>query len=129
MMRLVTVVLLAAYAWAASSSSADRADGGQRAVPIGKVVLWGCRTDTGVTVSNVGQCRVPSEATSGVTAISASDFHNLALKTGGLVIAWGCRGRGSYGQCSVPAAARSGVTAIAAGERASFALTKSGRVL
>jgi len=64
-----------------------------------------------------GQTNVPDAALNGATAISAGDFHNLALKDGG-VIAWGNR----YGEGSVPDAAKSGVTAIAAGRGHNLAL-------
>ena len=90
---------------------AGLASGGQRAVSTGKVIVWGCRSSPGIPgiiARNYGQCSVPPTATSGVTAISAGFFHNLALKTGGRVIAWGCHGKGNYGQCRVPVTAGSG---------------------
>ena len=84
------------------------------------MVAWGCAVD------NVGQCTVPGEATSGVSAIAAGGFHSLALKGGG-VIAWGCGI--DTGACSVPGAATSGVTAIAAGPYHSLALKQDGSVV
>jgi hypothetical protein len=56
---------------------------------------------------------VPS-GLSGVTAIAAGQFHSLALKGDGTVVAWGCGAGGDSGQCSVPSGL-SRVTAIAAG--------------
>ena len=72
-------------------------------------------------------CTVPAAASSGVTAIAAGPFHDLALKDGG-VIAWGCGFGIPAGQCSVPPEATSGVTIIAAGSSYSLAL-KNGGVL
>jgi hypothetical protein len=51
-------------------------------------------------------------AQSGVTAIAAGQYHTVALKSDGTVVAWGDN---YYGQTNVPVAAQSGVTAIAAG--------------
>ena len=72
----------------------------------GAVVAWGCGS----------ACVVPSEAASGVVAISGGPWHSLALEQSGNVVAWGC-GPGTFdaGQCTVPVEASSGVTAIAAG--------------
>ena len=70
-----------------------------------------------------GQCTVPAAATSGVTAIAAGDAHSLALKQGGTVLAWGCRGSTDDGQCSVPASAGRWATAISASEAQSLALS------
>src|SRR6476660_6217014 len=79
--------------------------------PPGSVIAWGCSGE-----NDWGQCTVPAAAASGVTAISAGEFHSLAVKNGG-VIAWGCKGESlgdptDVGQCTVPSAARSGVTAV-----------------
>ena len=46
-----------------------------------------------------------------MTAIAAGDFHSVALRSDGTVVAWGYNGSG---QTNVPAGL-SGVTAIAAG--------------
>ena len=62
----------------------------------------------------------PTEAASGVTAISGGFYHSLALKQGGSVISWGC-GFG-VGECTVPPEAASGVTAIAAGQYQNLAV-------
>ena len=62
-------------------------------------------------------------------AIAASQYHSLALKADGSVIAWGCLLGGDYRQCTVPATARSGVIAIAAGVGQSLALKQDGSVI
>jgi hypothetical protein len=68
-----------------------------------------------------GQCSIPPEATSGVTAIAAGSSYSLALKNGG-VLAWGCKAGVEHGECSVPPAAASSVNTIAAAS-APLALT------
>ena len=55
-----------------------------------------------------------------MTAIAAGDYHSLALKGDGTVVAWGCANGADEGQCSVPSGL-SRVTAIAAGEYHSLA--------
>jgi uncharacterized repeat protein (TIGR01451 family) len=88
----------------------------------GGVLAWGCSG-----AADFGQCTVPAEASSGVTAIAANERHSLAMKSDGRVLAWGCTGGGNdYGQCTVPAAASTGVTAIAAGNYHSLALKSNG---
>src|SRR5205814_7213849 len=62
-----------------------------------------------------------------VTAIAAGQFHSLALKADGTVVAWGAGkpgGSGSedYGQSTVPPALH-GAVAIAAGYNHSLAVT------
>ena len=64
----------------------------------------------------------------GVTAIVASDYHSLALKSDGTVVAWGCGGFTDFGQCSVPAGL-SDVVAIAASQAHSLALKSDGTVV
>jgi Regulator of chromosome condensation (RCC1) repeat len=96
--------------------------GAAQATTAGSVVAWGCGGG-----ANYGQCAVPAAATSGVTAIAAGDFHSLALKEDGSVVAWGCGA--DFGQCTVPVAAASGVTAIAAGYAHSLALKQDGSVV
>jgi hypothetical protein len=63
-----------------------------------------------------------------VTAIAAGQFHSLALKGDGTVVAWGCGAGGDFGQCSVPSGL-SRVTAIAAGYADSLALKGDGTVV
>jgi hypothetical protein len=62
-----------------------------------------------------------------VTAIGAGQFHSVALKGDGTVVAWGCR-TFDEGQCSVPSGL-SGVTAIAAGFAHNLALRTDGSVV
>ncbi len=95
-----------------------------QATPTGKVIAWGCPV-----FADVGQCSVPAAASSGVTAVAASDSHSLALKEDGSVIAWGCLLGGNFGQCVVPTSVASGVTAIAAGFAHSVALKQDGSVI
>lgn len=85
--------------------------------PLGGVSAWGDNT--------FGQTSVPAAAKSGVAAISAGDFHTVALKTDGTVIAWG---RGSEGQTDVPAGLSS-VKAIAAGYDHTAALKMDGTIV
>jgi Regulator of chromosome condensation (RCC1) repeat len=89
----------------------------------GGVIAWGCGDG-----ADVGQCNVPPEATSGVTAVAAGDYNSLALKQDGSVVAWGCGGVAAD-QCAVPPAATSGVTAVAAGYDHSLALKQDGSVI
>jgi alpha-tubulin suppressor-like RCC1 family protein len=100
------------------------AAGAAEATATGSMVAWGCGGGL-----DVGQCTVPAAAASGVTAIAAGPFQNLALKQDGSVIAWGCGDVTNWGQCTVPAAAASGVTAIAAGYAHSLALKQDGSVI
>src|SRR5438128_2453216 len=91
--------------------------GAAQAAAAGRPVAWGCG----------GQCSVPG-GLSGVTAIAAGDYHSLALKSDGAVVAWGCGSFENNGQCSVPGGL-SGVTAIAAGNSHSLALKRDGTVV
>ena len=59
-------------------------------------------------------------------ACSGGDFHSLALKSDGSVIAWG---RNHYGQSTIPSGAATGVVAIAAGRSHSLALKSDGSVI
>ena len=82
------------------------------------VVAWG---------NNFGwQSTVPA-GLNDVIAIAAAEYHNLALKRDGTVVAWGC-GIANHGQCSVPAGL-SGVIAIAANDFHSLALKRDGTVV
>ena len=95
--------------------------GAAEGAPAGRVVAWGCQ-DGG----NWGQCNIPSGLTT-VTAVAAGQYHSLALRRDGTVVAWGC-GANAPGQCSVPTGL-SGVTAIAAGTDQSLALRSDGTVV
>jgi len=90
---------------------------------VGQVLAWG-ENDTG------NQCRIPTAATNGVTAIAGGGYHTIALKDGA-VLAWGAGETYTgtypeYGQSIVPTAAQSGVTAIAGGELFTIALKDGG---
>ena len=84
----------------------------------GVVTAWGANWN--------GQCDIPTDAQSGVTAIAGGYGHTIALKSTGSVLAWGYNWAG---QCTVPTAAQSGVTAIAGGEHHTIALKSTGSVL
>lgn len=84
------------------------------AIP-GKVSGWG-RND-------FGEMDVPAAAQSGVTAIAAGWFYNVALKNDGSVMAWG-----SSSWTNVPVGL-SNVSAIAAGATHSVALKNDGTVV
>ncbi|HMX29772.1 MAG TPA: RCC1 domain-containing protein, partial [Blastocatellia bacterium] len=60
-----------------------------------------------------------------VPAIAAGDFHSLALKSDGTVVAWG---NNVSGQTTIPGGL-SNVTAIAAGDFHSLALKSDGTVV
>lgn len=87
---------------------------GARVSAQGAVAAWGLGSTPSVLV-------VPSDATSGVSAISAGSAHNVALKSG-KVIAWGDN---TYGQATVPAGASSNVISAAAGGSHSLAVRKA----
>ncbi|MHB8522768.1 MAG: ice-binding family protein [Limisphaerales bacterium] len=82
----------------------------------GTVVVWGDNSD--------GQTAVPA-GLSGVTAIAAGLYFNVALKNDGTVLAWGDN---SYGQTTV-SAGLSGVTAISAGGYHAVALKSNGTLV
>ena len=58
----------------------------------------------------------------GVVAVAAGQYHNVALKNDGRVVAWG---QNDFGQTNVPTIAQSGVLAIAAGYGHTVALIGS----
>src|SRR5438874_11198116 len=95
--------------------------GAAQASAAGRVVAWGCQGG-----GNWGQCNIPAGLTA-VTAVAAGQYHSLALRRDGTVVAWGC-GANAPGQCSVPTGL-SGVTAIAAGTDHSLALRSDGTVV
>lgn len=74
--------------------------------------------------NSVGQLNVPPTTTNAV-AIAAGNWHNLALRADGIVVAWG---DDNSGQCDVPANL-SGVVALAAGGYHSLALKTNGTVV
>lgn len=78
----------------------------------GSVVAWGYSGPNGCTV-------VPVEPQSGVTAIAVGEYHTLALKGDGNVVAWGST---RFRLSSVPLAAQSGVVASVAGYYHSVAI-------
>jgi alpha-tubulin suppressor-like RCC1 family protein len=103
------------------------ADGGRSRG--GSVIAWGCHNGMGHVDSDLGQCRVPASARSGVIAIAAGIYQSLALKNDGSVLACGCGGGYDYGECRVHASAGSSVIAVAAGTYHSLALKKDGSVV
>lgn len=74
--------------------------------------------------NSLGQLAVLPSTTNAIT-IAAGDWHSLALKADGTVVAWG---DDSSGQCDVPVDL-TGVAAIAAGGYHSLALKSNGRVV
>jgi alpha-tubulin suppressor-like RCC1 family protein len=82
----------------------------------GTVVAWGSDLD--------GASIVPSDLT-GVIAIAAGGYQNLALKADGTVVAWG---RNDNGQGTIPTGLAT-VTAIAAGNGHNLALKADGTVV
>jgi alpha-tubulin suppressor-like RCC1 family protein len=85
---------------------------------LGTVVAWGRNLE--------GQTNIPA-GLSDVTAISAGNYHNLALKNDGTVVAWGCVTLNNA-PCTVPAGL-SDVTAISAGGYHNLALKNDGTVV
>jgi hypothetical protein len=74
--------------------------------------------------NTVGQLSVAASATNAI-AIAAGDWHSLALKADGTVVAWGDN---SWGQCNIPANL-TGVAAVGAGGYHSLALKGNGTVV
>jgi len=100
----------------------------------GSVVAWGDNDYGQVTGTQAtdGPSATASPVTlngqilSEVRAIAGGEFHTVALKNDGSVVAWG---NNYSGQTTVPVAARSGVTAIAAGFGYTVALKENGTVV
>jgi hypothetical protein len=67
-------------------------------------------------------CALAPDCAVGVKAIAAGDYHSLALRSDGSVLAWGSN---LHGQCDIPPAAR-GVSKIDAGPDWSAALMSNG---
>jgi hypothetical protein len=82
----------------------------------GRVVAWGDNSQL--------QTNIPA-GLDDVIAISAGQYHNLALKSDGTVVAWG---QSSAGDGSVPAGL-SNVVAISAGYRHNLVLKRDGSVV
>ena len=95
-------------------------------VPPGTVVAWGAGKTNNGNFLEYGQSIIPT-GLSGVTAITAGDYHTVALKADGTVVAWGGN---NLGQTNVPAGLN-GVTAISAGlgSRHTIALKSDGTVV
>ena len=72
----------------------------------------------------VGQTDIP-KGLSDVTAIAAGEYHSLALKKDGSVVAWG---QNKNGECNVPENLHD-VVAISAGNGQSLALKKDGTLV
>jgi hypothetical protein len=98
------------------SGSAGYQTGVFTLVPRGIVTVWG--------YSAYDIASVPVAALQDVTAVAAGDWHTLALRADGTVIAWG---RNSQGQTTVPSGLN-GVKGIAAGAEHSIALTSEGTI-
>jgi alpha-tubulin suppressor-like RCC1 family protein len=82
----------------------------------GTVVAWGWNGE--------GETNVPA-GLSGVIAVDAGSYHNLAIKSDHTVVAWGSN---EYGQSMVPANL-AGVVAVEAAFHHSLALTAGGTVV
>ena len=96
----------------------------------GYVVAWGAGQTHSGAPYNYGQSIVPSGLTN-VVAVGAGGYHSLALKSDGLVVAWGGYNYGAYpdyGQWQVPNGV-SNVTAIAAGRFHNMGLESDGSVI
>ena len=85
-------------------------------VSIASVNIWGSDVDH--------QCDFPSSLGNPLR-IAAGEFHNLALKGNGTVVAWG---RNEFGQTNVPSSATN-VIGLAAGGNHSLALRNDGSVV
>lgn len=96
----------------------------------GTVEAWGV-ADLGTEAVLAGPGGVPvgpgfvPDGLSGVVAVSAGAFHNLALLNDGTVVAWG---EDTHGQCQVPAGLTD-VVVVSAGGFHSLALKQDGTVV
>jgi alpha-tubulin suppressor-like RCC1 family protein len=108
----------------------------------GRLLAWGYTVNANLGSGGTGYsllpARVPLPAGVRVTAVSAGQYHALALTSTGRVLAWGNGGDGDLGNggttgtatpAPVKLPARVTVTAISAGTRFSLARTSDGRIL
>lgn len=107
----------------------------------GTVLAWGSdqfgRLGDDSTIAEKGT-PVAVASASGVVAVSAGEFHSLALKSNGSMLAWGGDDNGQLGDDSlstaskptpVPVSGATGIVAISAGFYHSLALKSDGTVL
>ncbi len=69
---------------------------------------------------------VPAAASNSVVQVSAGNYHVLALRSDGIIVAWGNE---NYGNLDIPVAASNSVVSVAAGYYFSMALRSDGRVV
>jgi alpha-tubulin suppressor-like RCC1 family protein len=86
----------------------------------GKVAVW-------ANDNNEGLLSIPA-GVEGISEIVAGQYHILALRSDGRVVAWGAEQRDD-GQADVPYSAQTNVVAIAAGNRMSVALRTDNSVV
>jgi alpha-tubulin suppressor-like RCC1 family protein len=103
----------AAVEWAAGTRYAPAATSASNP----NVAAWGCPPGE-------AKCQVPPDLRD-VAALAGGEFHSLALRRDGTVVAWG---ENFDGQSDVPTGL-TGVTAIAAGATHSLALKRDGTVV
>jgi alpha-tubulin suppressor-like RCC1 family protein len=122
---------------------ADVAAGGTHSMALltdGTVMTWGDNGLRGLSGRGAPDrtaltVPVPIPGLGDVTAISAGNFHSLALLADGTVLAWGWNGDGQLGDGTrddrptpVPVSRLTDAIAIAAGDRFSLVLRRSGQV-
>ena len=88
-------------------------------VEIGQVIAWGDNT--------YGQTALPHGLTN-IVMVEAGDYHNLALRSDGTVVAWGQNLSAAAGPTNVPVGL-SNVVSISAGGGQSIALREDGSVV
>src|SRR5437867_3109801 len=88
-LRFIALALMIAEALSAPAAA--------QVTTTASVVVWGCDAP----LTNFGQCSVPSDLAA-VSAVAAGEWHSLALKRDGTVVAWGCAGGANFGQCTIP---------------------------
>ena len=110
----------------------------------GTVRAWGDESSGALgngSTSSVQSTPVSVNGLSGVTAISAGDYHSLALLANGTVVAWGYNGDGELGNGTpstsgcycidtpAPVSGLSGVVAVSSGYADNVALLANGTVM